>query len=257
MAGFDNMARFMSPNLAIAAGVDSGMTVRNKFGRVASLAADTLGAIWDVGGPYPFPTSETITHIRQVVDQVAMRGGTMVIEGADINFNTVIQSKSLDATNTTTLVELDTPLFRIRRIVVAYNAVADSAIEAVNAAGTVIYARVSVGETIGYNQTLMCIDYVPAGHTAYLCKMDMSLNPETNQNPTSMLLHLFRADIGNDFAPCVEHTTGLDPTGNSFIPIKWDYFKKIEEKNDFWVQGFPVGKSADISASINYILVKN
>lgn len=257
MAENKEASRFIDPLLAIAAGADKGIEVKNKFGRVAALAANTLGAIWDVGGPYPFPTSETITHIRQQVDQAAMRGATITIEGADINYNTVLQTKTLDASNTSTLVALDTPLFRIRRMAVSFNAVIDSPVEAINAGDTVIYARMSTGETTGYNQTLMCVDYVPAGYTAYLRLVDASFNPATNQDPSSMLIHLFRAETGSGFAPCVEHTTGLDASGSSFIPIEYPLYKKIEEKNDFWVQGYAVGKAADISARITYALVKN
>lgn len=250
-------SRFMDPLLAIAAGSDSGIEVQNKFGRVAASAANTLGAIWDVGGPYPFATSETITHIRQQTDQVAMRGATIYVEGADADFNRVFQTKTLDASDTTTLVALDTPLFRIRRMIVRFGVTIDSPVEAINAGDTVIYARMSIGETTGYNQTLMCVDYVPAGYTAYLRRMDMSINPVTNQDPTSIPVHLFSADIGNGYAPCVEHITGLDLAGSSFIAIEWPLYKKIEEKNDFWVQCYPVGKAADISAGISYALVKN
>ena len=115
----------------------------NKFGENPSSAIDTQEDLWDGGGTYPYPATALITDLKQATDQETMRGATIEAQGLDTNWDLVVQTKALDASNTTTKVALATPLVRVMRMKVLANVVGDQNINAMDTgAGTAIYATI-------------------------------------------------------------------------------------------------------------------
>jgi hypothetical protein len=102
--------------LEIAAGRVVDKFAVNKFGSNTNVVKETREDVWGGGGIYQYPTTADITHLSQKVDQIAMRGAGIEILGLDINWNLVTQTIPLDAANTTTLVALTTPLWRVYRM---------------------------------------------------------------------------------------------------------------------------------------------
>jgi len=125
--------------LEVAKGNIAGHTGVNKFGENPDITLDTTEDIWDNGGTYTFPTTVDITHLAQLVDQVAMRGGTIEVQGLDTNWDLTTQTKDLDATDTTTIVALTTALRRCFRLKVLEDVVTDQDIVARNVGGGTIY----------------------------------------------------------------------------------------------------------------------
>ena len=144
--------------LEAASGNNTGMTSVNKFGRNSAVDIDVQEEIWDGSIAYSFPATALMTSISQTADQATLRGGTIEIQGLDANWDLVVQTATLDASDTTTVVTLTTPLIRCFRMRVLENVVTTSPIRVHNAGETVDYAIISVGN----NQTLMAIYTVPA-----------------------------------------------------------------------------------------------
>lgn len=222
----------------------------NKFGRNSAIASGAQEEIWDGSAAYSFPSTALMTSISQTTDQVAMRGQTVQVQGLDADWALTVQDVALDAANTTTVVTLATPLIRVFRMKVQANVVGDSAIRVHNAAETIDYASIGAGN----NQTLMAIYTVPAGKTAYMTNYYASVNPATNQDPTSMPLRLWARDNVNGYARQIKHVIGIvsGDYQHSFKP-----YQKFTEKTDIFITAQPVGKVADVSAGFDLVLVDN
>jgi hypothetical protein len=226
-----------------------GITYINKFGHNANVAIGVEEEIWDGSVAYTFPTTATMTKLNTTADVEAMRGETVELLGLDVNWAEVLQTVTLDASNTTTFVVLDTPLIRCFRMKFLSSVVSTSSITLVNAADNVLYANIDSGN----NQTLMAIYTVPVGKTAYMTNYYAHVNPGTNLDPTAMPIRLWARDNANLYAPQIKHVFGL-------IEGSFQHFftphKKFTEKTDIYMTAQPVGKAADVTAGFDLILIQ-
>ena len=222
----------------------------NKFGR-GTVTSGNEWEIWDGGADYSFPATALMTSISQTTDQAAMQGATIEIMGLDASFDPVTQTKALDASDTMTVVALDTALIRCFRMKVLANVVSDSPIRVHNAGETQDYAIISIGQ----NQTLMAIYTVPNGETAYVTHSYAYHNPATGQDPTSNPITLWARDNANSYAPQNKHVLGLPNEGGFEHPFRPYY--KFTEKTDIFMTAAPVGKTANVSAGFDLIRVTN
>lgn len=249
----DNVAYSADPYLTMSAGEQvalSRISHVNKFGRNSVIASGTTEDIWDGSALYSFPATALITSMSQTADQITLRGGTIEIQGLDANWDLVVQTKDLDAANTTTVVTLDTPLIRVFRMKVLENVVSTSPIRVHNAGETQDYAIISTGN----NQTLMAIYTVPNGKTAYVTQWKATVNPATNLDPTSMPIRLWARDNDNGYERQLKDVQGL-VLGNIRVPY-YPYYK-FTQKTDLYIDATPVGKNANVSAGFDLILVDN
>ena len=121
----------------------------NKFGRNFSLAQNVRADVWDGGGSFPWPDFDDadITHIKST--NVGDTSLLIEIEGLDINFNKVVQTKQTDVSDGTTLVALDTPLIRaFRKRVRASTSITVIKIKAWNRTGRVLATFIVPGMTL-------------------------------------------------------------------------------------------------------------
>ena len=202
--------------LLISMGAIEGTSHVNKFGENPLIIAGTTADIWDggtgAGLVYPFPTTADITHLRMAVNQAAMLGQTVQVQGLDANWDLVVQDVVLDAANTSTPVELTTPLIRVFRMKVQANVIADQDIELRNVGGGTTYSIIQAGE----NQTLMCIYTVPRGKTAYLTQYYGDNVPNGVRQPDSVEFKLRMADRLNGYEFQIKHERGIPINGDGF-----------------------------------------
>lgn len=247
----------IDPILELSKGNIPGHSSVNKFGRNAALGTGATETVWDGSNLYTFPTTADITHLSQSVDQVAIRGAEIQMEGLDTNYVYTVQTKALDATNTTTLVALDTPLRRVFRIEVNANVVGDQNIVVTNAAGSTTYGQI----TAGYNQTLMAVYTVPAGKTAYMTEYYLDCNKVSGGGDPELIGVLWTRDNANGYAPKIKHVIGTDSNATSHISHPFKPYLKITEKTDVWINATEVtgggGVVADVSAGFDLVLVDN
>ena len=228
-------------------GVYDRLSGVNKFGRNPTIASGVEEEIWGGSVAYSFPATALITSISQTADQAAMRGATIQVQGLNANWELVVQDVVLDATLTTNVVALPTPLIRVFRAKVQANVVGTSPIRIHNAGETVDYAVIETGT----NQTTMAIYTVPVGYEAYLTNYYGYVNPATNLNPNAMPIKLWARDNALGIEKQLKHIVGIVIGGfqHTFVP-----YQKFTEKTDIYITAQPVGKAADVSAGFDLIL---
>lgn len=238
--------------LAVAQNLIPGMAAVNNFGNNPSSAIDTQEDMWDNGGTYPYPATALITSISQTADQVAMRGAIIEVEGLDANWDLTVQTTTLNASNTTTVVTLGTALIRVFRAKVLADVVGDSPIRVHNAGETVDYAVIQ----IGHNQTLMAFYTVPNGKTAYVTNYYMSVTRTAANDPVSTEFKLWASDRDNLYAFQLKHAIGLPVSAPPF-----DYpfrpYAKFTQKTDLKMTSYCEGKAGHVHGGFDIILVDN
>ena len=198
--------------LSAAMGDVDGVSCVNKFGHNGDVAANTQEDVWDGGGDYPFPTTALITHISQTTDQSDMRGANVNIQGLDANWLLTTQTPALNASDTTTAVELATPLIRCFRAKVEANFVITSSIRVHNSAENVDYAIVDTGN----NQTLMAIYTIPSGKTGYMTSYYCDYVPTSTKDPDSIEFKLWASDRLNNYEFQIKNKKGIPSNSSGF-----------------------------------------
>jgi len=203
----------------IARGLVDGVFAVNKFGGGFEAAADVESAVWDGGVAQPvysWPTTATITHIRQATDQVGTDGGaTIELQGLDANWDLVVQTKDLDGSDTTAEVALDTPLIRIFRKKVLANVVLSADVWS-GATGVAANTAKSI-ITAGHNQTLMAIYTVPRGKVALMEGFYANVVNETaaNKTPVGTEIKMWAADRDNGYEFQLKFATAIAESGGN------------------------------------------
>ena len=241
--------------LEIAKGNIPGHSIVNKFGANPLVTAGTTEDIWDGGGTYSFPTTADITHIRQAVNQATMLGKTIEIQGLNADWELVMQTVNLDATNTTTPVELGTALIRVFRMKVLADVVTTQDIQLRNVGGGTTYAVIQAGN----NQTLMAIYTVPVNKTAYMTQYYCDNTPSATKQPDSVEAKVWVADRINSYEFQLKHARGIPISGDGFTHMFKPYFK-INEKSDIKISATVeggVGDDATPHAGFDLILIDN
>jgi hypothetical protein len=241
--------------LAVPAGDIPGQSSVNKFGDNPDITAGTTEDVWDGGGTYSFPVTADISHLRQAVNQAAMLGQTIEVQGLDTNWDLTVQTKALDGADTTTPVALDTALIRVFRMRVLANVVTTENVELRNVGGGTTYALIQAGR----NQTLMAIYTVPNGVTAYLTQYYVDNVPTASKIPDSVEFKLWMADRDNGYEFQLKHERAIPRLGDGIIqPFK--PYMKITQKTDIKIDAEVIGGPGDDGhphAGFDLILVDN
>jgi hypothetical protein len=160
-------------NLAINQGLVEGHSVVDKFGRntLITTASDPEDC-WEAGGTYNYDPDGTAPIVSLISDDAS---DTMIIlvQGLDVNREEVIQFITL---NGTTRVALDTPLWRVYRMISLFANISGTVYCYTGTGGVPALADTRAIMQAGNNQTLMAIYTIPAGKVGFLYKggADMS-----------------------------------------------------------------------------------
>jgi len=224
----------------------------NKFGANLEVASNTHEDVWDGGGTYNFPLTALITSLSQKVDQATLRGANIEIQGLDANWDLIVQTIPLNATSTTTIETLTTPLIRIFRAKIQANVIGAEIISVHNAGNTIDYAQI----TPTNNQTLMAIYTVPRGYTAYMTKYYADVVESTGKEPKSTEFHLLVADRKNNYEFQIKNARGIAKASSGFTHTFAPY-QKITEQSDIKVQAYCDSEAGHVHSGFDLILVKN
>lgn len=235
--------------MEVARGNVPGFSFFNKFGENPEIPSNTEEDLWDAGGIYPFPTTVDITHIKQAVDEVAMRGAMISIQGLDSDWNLVTQFVNLDATDTTTLVALPTPLRRAFRMRVLAGVTAVQNIRATNAGDTVIYAQILTP----YNQTRMALLTVPANSRGYLINVFANVVNATGKTPKNTVLEAWSADRANGYTWQLNYEDAI-PTEAYAPPHKFSPPITFSEKTDIRLSAIPSDQAGRVFGGFDIII---
>jgi len=253
----------LSPNYNIPADFDlevskgnvAGHGKVNKFGVNEDVSANTREDVWTGGGDYPYPATALITSMSQTTDQVAMRGAEIEWQGLDANWEEVVNIINLDASDTTTVITLATPMIRVFRGEVNANVVNDSPIRCHNAGETVDYGIIDTGT----NQTTMAMYTVPAGKTAYLKNYYASSVESTGKEPKSTLFALWTADRLKNYEFQLKSIIGIPKAGGlAQMPFEPPTGGNImSERTDIKITAKPTDEAASVAAGFNLVIIDN
>ena len=228
--------------LELVKGNIAGQSVVNKFGQNDDLNTSTFEDIWDVGGVYSWPADSTapITHVDSTD---AGDTGPVEVQGLDVDGVLTVQTATL---NGTTLVELDTPLWRVFRLKNTGSSDYVGTVQAVNSGDTAVYARVAVGN----NQTLMALYTIPSGKTGYLFQGSANMSKVTRSVSASgrFLVRPF----GGVFQ--LKNTFGVGSDGGGHI-MPFPMPMQIPAKSDLRVEAIASANGAAMNATFALLLI--
>lgn len=224
-------------NIPIASGDVSGYSHINKFGYSNNISS--LSTIWDGSNIYTYSTSAGVVTISGTSDD---DGAVIEIQGLDTNYNIVVQDVTLDGSGDGTA---STNLIRIFRARVK----TPSSGETSNVADLSI--RIAGGERAkilaGNGQTLMAVYTVPAGKTAYLLNLTLSVDKNVDVIYKVMVREI---DDGGFQIKGQFGTFGTSLDHNYPVPLKFT------EKTDIEIQA-DAGNTSGGGATFDLILVDN
>jgi hypothetical protein len=235
--------------LQISRGKVNGHTEVLKFGRNQDLPSGVREDIWDGSAMYPWPSTADITHIHST-DSLDV-GVEIEVQGLDVDYNQITQTKALDGADAQTLVALDTPMIRNFRNKNVSGTDLLGNLHTTNAGDSVTYGQI----TAPFNQTLMALYTVPAGKTAYLTRYYALINKKPN---AAADIELYVRPFGQVFQ--LKHNTNTIDSGSTVVNMPFFPHSpplKVEEKSDIKITALASAAGVDISAGFDLILVDN
>jgi hypothetical protein len=225
--------------LQVARGQITGHEVVNVFGYSTGTPNTGFIAAWENNTAYVFPTvASTMVVTSSSASDTAV---TILIDGLDADYNTLIESVAVNGTNAVTTTGV---FFRIHSVVTtAGNAVGTLYVK--NAGGTT-YAQVAIGA----GRTNMSVYTVPAGYTAYWTQFDSF----SSTSVTSGVFATFRALLTSPTG--VNNVTLSIPFLNDFSVTR-PYPIGYPEKTDVQWQNKSSGAGLAIGSLAIGVLVKN
>jgi len=224
-------------NIPIAAGEVGGYSHINKFGYSNDIA--NLSTIWDGSTLYTYSTSAGPVTVSGTTDDDS---AVIEIQGLDANYNIVIQDVTLDANGNGTAATNLIRVFRARVKTPAVGQTTNAGLLNINIAGAV-RAKILAGK----GQTLMAVYTVPAGKTAYLLNLILSVDKNVD------VIYKLMARPIEDGAFNIKGqfgTFGTPIDHNYPVPLRF------EEKTDIEVRA-DAGNTCGGGATFDLILVDN
>ena len=226
-------------NIPIAAGEVGGYSHINKFGYSDDI--QNLSTIWDGSNVYTYSSSAGTITVASDAATNGDDGAVIEVQGLDADYNIVVQDITISGstgTGTTDLIRV----FRARVKTPASGEtsnVGDIEID--------IDAQLRAKILEGNGQTLMVVYTVPAGKTAYLLNLTMSIDKNVD------VIYKLMARPYNDGAFNIKGQFG---TFGSPIDHNYPVPLKFEEKTDIEVRA-EAGNSCGGGATFDLILVDN
>lgn len=257
----------------VARGVYGAQKLVFKFGYNPNIGNGTTEFIWPLGGNYPglVKTAQTVQAISDNInDDITGTGArTVVIEGLDQNFNQVSETVSLGQVAGTGIYagkELSNPTTttwrRIYRAYVASTGSCNSAamltdcdnaglITIANTTSNVTFAVISAGTS----QTLQAIYTVPAGYTAYMKAVSVSIDTASKVAEVA-LYQVTNADAAAaPFGAKRKAWSAIQAQGD--IVQRFDYSVAFSEKTDLFILATGGQNNSAVFGDFTLLLVPN
>ena len=219
----------------VALGNIPGYSFVHKFGNNEDVGA-AREDIWDGGGDYIWPADGTapVTHLYSMGADVQL----IEVQGLDIDGSLTIQTKALTGT---TVVALDTPLWRVFRLKNIGNIDIGNTVHASDAGKATSYAQIINGN----NQTLMALYTIPAGKIGLMYHLSFSTNKDKD-----VTIEQFERPHGQVFQLKNHHHMFQD-----YFSFPYNIPKPITAKTDIVCRATDGASGAMVSSTFILLLV--
>lgn len=155
-----------SYELAVSKDKVNGHTFNHKFGGNPAVGTGAFESVWTYGGLYPWAALGS-GEVIYVKSSSASDTASITIEGLDENRNEVSEVLTLTGTAAVTSTKLFTRVFRMY-------------VDVINVGEITAHADSATGSVVGHidtgkGQTLMALYSVPAGHTAFIFNIEVTI----------------------------------------------------------------------------------
>lgn len=193
---------------------------------------------------YVFPVSATTMTMSS--SSAADIGDVVQVEGLDANYNTVIQTATL---NGQTGVALATPLLRINQVTVLLGTVAGNIYVGSGTLTAGVPANIYGYVALGDNVSMQAVYTVPAGYTLYFTGRDISTwTANTNKQIT--------VDFwGQNGGETYHRSRVITTIGN--VNFYYNPPVQITEKMDVYYNANTTDTSSSASIQVTGVLIKN
>lgn len=267
--GFDNIGATTSGNLrvtdaenglAIAKGDVVDTTFIHKFGQAPDFdVLDGFVTVWDgARDDEGYESMEYIYSTSADIDTLSSDDGgntqDIEVQGLDVNYDVVVQTKTLNGLNK---VVLDTPLIRVFRLKnVNSTDISGHVFVSVDGTltdGTPTSTNVRAVISGDNNQTLMAVYTIPAGKTGYMrewyastagAKKDSSHTIKVLARPFEQVFQL-------------KHIANIGVTGTSYIKHTYIEPEVLTEKTDIEIRMNTDQDVSGVASGFDIVLVDN
>lgn len=254
-----------SHELDVARGIYQGQSWVNKFG-ANSAVGNTEEAIWSSGGDYTgfLQAAIGLEVLSDDADDDSDGAGTndgahtVVLEGLDSNF--VFQTETVTLNGTGAVATSETDWIRLNRAYVGEVgacAVSTPSTTCDNE-GTITIRGVSGGVTMATivvekGQTEMAIYTVPAGSTAFLREIQVTIASSANKDATVKFWQ--RRNVDDVTTPFTARRIIWEEEDINGTTIEqFDYSVSFPEMTDLWFSGIRTG-STDVNVDVEFELL--
>ena len=226
-------------NIPIAAGDVAGYSHINKFGYSNNISS--LSTIWDGSNLYTYSSSAGVVTVESDAGGNGDNGAVIEVQGLDTNYNIVSQDITISGSSGTGSTEL-IRVFRARVKTPAIgNTTNDGDIDI--DIGGALRAKILAEN----GQTLMAVYTVPAGKTAYLLNITMSVD----KNKDAIYKLMARSYNDGAFNIKGQFGTFSTPVDHTYpVPLRF------EEKTDIEIRADSANNCSG-GATFDLILVDN
>ncbi len=215
---------------------------------VPASAVVTINVDGGVGDLVDIAGTANITASDTTLENVDVGANTLLIEGLDANFAEITE---IIALNGDTVVPTTQAYLRINRMIVL-TAGTDGQNNGIITATAQTDSTVSASIAIGANQTNMCIYAVPAGKTAFVVNISISVGKLLETEIDSQLVVRPENQVFQ-----IKSNLGVNSTGSSNGQLFFKPYLLVPEKSDIKIQASTSTDSVSVSAGFDLILVDN
>ena len=246
--------------MQVVSGDVTGTSTINKFGENPDVdIASCPEAIWSHGGAYPNITAAATLTVSSTDAKDNLTGGgaqKITIQGLDENWDEASEVVEMNGTNETTATS--TTFIRVYRAFVSQvgtEGFNTGEIDITHTGISAVVADIPAGDS----QTLMAVYTVPAGKTAQMLGLYVSMEKDGKTTDSVVKIKLqSKSNAAANQALRTKHSIGLCIDGTSTYTHQYAVPKKFTEKTDIYLNIVAVSKdSTSISGGFDIILEDN
>ena len=243
--------------LAIASGDVTGVSFIHKFGNTPDFdSGDLKVTIWDGANDGGINEMQYNYSTSAIIDSLSSSSGSdtvdVEVQGLDLNFDLVVQTKTLTGQ---TRVALDTDLIRIFRIKNVGNTDLVGSVfcyeDTALSSGTPIdTTKIRAVVNNGNNQTLMTVYTIPNGKIGYM--RDWYAATAGGNKDSVNEIDLIARPFGQVFQ--LKHRASVSFTGTSYIQHKYEEPEVFAAKTDIEMRANTDQTASSVSAGFDIVL---